>query len=508
MNTYSTMKRVGLLVIGMLALNSNAADHWNQFRGPNGAGSGSGFSPPVELAESKIAWNVNVPEGMASPVIWENQLYVVGLEEGRFKTVALSSGKGALLWELKLPEVTLGKVHRAGHQVASTPCADEKGIYVYFGPFGMVSYDHSGKERWRKRLPLPKSMYGMSTSPIVRDGRVYLVLDDDTNLEGSRLSRSRVICLNAGTGEMIWETARPYNRSGWSTPVIWDAAEKSELIVLGNGRAYGYDLKSGEERWYVNGFSRETIAVPVIGDGRVYLSVSRQGGWGEEEIDPVPFWISVLPFDQDGDGRIGKNEIGKDFTVPFRPELPIGHPGFGFPLPDDPAKRKERQLKLFQWRDKNGDGFWTREEFISDMQVGRGRPNLSAVKPGGLGDVTETHVDWTLRSGIPEIPSPLFYEGHLYLLRAGGLLTCVDADTGKVIYKERLDAPGHYSASPVAAGGRLYLTSSTGVVTVVKAGKEFEKVHQMDLATEINATPAMDGDSFYVRTKTGLTAFR
>ena len=72
-------------------------------------------------------------------------------------------------------------------------------------------------------------------------------------------------------------------------PVLWAHGGKEELVVLGNGRAYGYDLQEGKELWYVNGFSRETIAVPIMDEERLFLSAARQGGAGDEVIDPEPF---------------------------------------------------------------------------------------------------------------------------------------------------------------------------------------------------------------------------
>jgi outer membrane protein assembly factor BamB len=290
--------------------------------------------------------------------------------------------------------------------------------------------------------------------------------------------------------------------------MTWTHGEVTDLVVLGNGRVYGYDPATGEERWFVKGFSRETIAVPVAGVGQLFVSVAMQGGRGDVELDPEPFWKAALLFDKDGDKRIARTEISDQFTVPFRPELPLGHPGFGFPLPKDPAKRKARQSGLFSWRDTNRDGFWTEEEFKADMAVGRGQPNLAAIRPGGRGDVTGSHVNWNLRNGIPEIPSPIFHKDRLYLVRDGGLLSCVRTDSGKTVYRERLGASGHYNASPVIANDRLYLVSSRGVVTVVKTGDEFAVEHQTDLKVKVVATPAIDKDSLYIRTANSLMAFR
>jgi outer membrane protein assembly factor BamB len=413
-----------------------------------------------------------------------------------------------VLWKRLAPEVRLQSVHAANSAAASTPCADEQRVHVYFGSYGLLCYDHDGHELWHKAMTPPQSMYGVSTSPILHEQRLILVLDDDANLPDSKLSRSKVIALDKATGEVVWETARPFNRGAWSTPMIWRHEHGADLVVLGDGRAYGYDPVTGAETWYVTGFAREPIAVPVAGDGLLYLSVSMQGGRGDVQLDPEPFWAALLPLDRNGDGRIGRDEITENFTYPLRPELPLGHPGFGIPLPSDPAKRKEGQNRIFDWRDKNHDGFWTKEEFIADLTVGQGKPLLVAVRPGGTGDITTSHVNWSLRTGIPEIPSPIFHAGRLYLVRDGGILSCVKAVTGEIIYRERLNADEQYCASPVAANGHLYLLSAKGALTVVKLGDMFEIAHQADLKAAVSATPALDPRSLYLRSEDALMAFR
>ena len=142
------------------------------------------------------------------------------------------------------------------------------------------------------------------------------------------------------------------------------------------------------------------------------------------------------------------------------------------------------------------------------MTVGRGQPNLAAIRPGGRGDITESHVMWNLRRGIPEIPSPVFHAGRLYLVRSGGILSCVRADTGDVIYRERLGASGQYSASPVIANDHVYFVSNKGVMTVVQCGEKFMVTHQADLGVSIAATPALDQHSLYLRAEEALLAFR
>ena len=481
---------------------------WNQFRGPNGSGVVNSCRPPMKIDADQPAWISSVPSAKSSPVVWKKRVFLVGVEDGRLLTLALESQSGDTLWRKPAPEVPLARVHTFNTPAASTPCVDEERLFVYFGSYGLLCYDHDGREQWKTPIPPPKNMYGMSTSPIRHRNLLLLVLDDDANMPGSRLSRSKVIALNNATGEVVWKTPRPYNRSGWSTPIIWEHEKGTDLAVLGNGRAYGYDPVTGQEKWYVNGFSRETISSPVAGNGHLYVSASMQGGIGDEKFDPEPFWVAMLQFDKNGDERLEPEEMTEHFTTPFRPELPPGHPGFGMPLSRDPATRRRQQEGIFKWRDKNKDGFWTREEFLRDLSFKRVLPNLAAIRPGGEGDITDTHVSWNLRRGIPEIPSPVCHRDRLYIVRDGGILSCVDAETGDIIYRKRTGALGQYTASPIIARDHLYLASTRGVVTVVKTGDDFEVVHQEDLELPVFATPAIDENSLYIRTENGLMAFR
>ena len=197
-----------------------------------------------------------------------------------------------------------------------------------------------------------------------------------------------------------------------------------------------------------------------------------------------------------------------NFTFPIRPELPPGHPGFGIPLPEDNIRRESRLDGMFKGVDRNRDNFWTKEEFIGNMRSGRGKPLLIAIKPGGQGDASKTHLKWELNRIIPEIPSPLLFEDLIYMVRNGGVLAAVEASSGKLIYRERINAPGHYSASPIRSNKHIYLSSNRGLVTVVKANRKFNITHQYDLQSPIHATPAIDNDSLYIRTENSLWAFR
>jgi len=482
---------------------------WNQFRGPQGSGvAASECAPPLTPDAAHLAWKTPIPPGLSSPVVAGTRIFLTGFENQRLVTFALDRVTGAIVWRREAPEVPVEKVHQTSSPAAPTPHADASRVYVYFGSFGLLCYDHDGNEQWSKPLPTPKSLYGMATSPVPHGETLILTLDSDENLDGSKLSRSKLIAVKKSTGATAWESARPFVRSGWSTPVIWDHGAGRELVVLGSGRVTGCNPETGEEIWHATGFSQETIAMPVTSPGLVYVSSAQLGGGADEKVDPQPFWQAVASFDASGDGRLQRDEMTGYFTFPLRPELAPGHPGYGIPLPGEPAARKERLDGMFGWVDKDKDGAWTREEFAETLAGRQGTPRLMAIRPGGTGDVTNSHVAWELHRNIPEIPSPVLCGDHLYLMRNGGLLAAVNAASGEVLYTERLDAPGQYSASPVAANGHLYLVSNRGRITVVKTGDSFARIHQHDLDEPVFVTPAIDATTLYIRSESSLLAFR
>jgi outer membrane protein assembly factor BamB len=132
---------------------------------------------------------------------------------------------------------------------------------------------------------------------------------------------------------------------------------------------------------------------------------------------------------------------------------------------------------------------------------------VSAVRPGGKGEVNATSIVWSEHKGTPGVPSPLYYQGRLYTFLNGGIVYCRAADSGKLLYSGRLGAPGDYYSSPVAADGKVYIASSEGQVVVLGAGEDLKILANNKLDGGIMATPALVDGKIYVRTDTRLYAF-
>jgi outer membrane protein assembly factor BamB len=108
---------------------------------------------------------------------------------------------------------------------------------------------------------------------------------------------------------------------------------------------------------------------------------------------------------------------------------------------------------------------------------------------------------------VPEVPSPLVWQGRLYLIRSGSILVCRELETGKLIYEERIAPPNGYFASPVIANGCLFFASDRGNITVVKAGDLPEILAQNKLGASVFASPAIADNALYVRTAGHLWVF-
>ena len=139
---------------------------------------------------------------------------------------------------------------------------------------------------------------------------------------------------------------------------------------------------------------------------------------------------------------------------------------------------------------------------------GRAGPTL-AIRPGGSGDVSDTHVAWRTSRGSPFVPSPMVLGDYLYTINdMSSVVTCFDAATGKVMWQQRLGRPTRegFSASPVAVDGKIFITNDDGLTFVLRAGPTFELLHTNDIGARTLASPALVDGHWYIRTDKELLA--
>ncbi len=450
---------------------------WPQFRGPGGIGVAlPDADPPVHFGPSShVVWKVAVPAGNASPIVTGGSLFLTAFEEGSLLTLCVDRGSGRELWRARVGVGKLEEVHRSlGSPASSTPVTDGERVYVHFGSFGMLAYDLAGREVWRRPMALTQTEYGASSSPVLAGGFVVQLLDQDGG--------SHIVALDRRSGEVAWRVERPEMRRGFGTPIVWSHDGLTDLVVPGTIWLKGMDPATGAERWRVSGLARITCTSPATGDGMLFTASWTTGG------DRAADRVTMPDFDAYREEH-DSNKDGK-FSLPELPEGPV--------------------RQRFKHLDGNRDGFITRDEWESMAEIFQRVENQAfAVKPDGRGGLSDGGVLWRVKKGLPYVASPVYYRGRFYMVKNGGMLTCVDPSAGRAVYQEeRLGAVGDYYASLVAAGGRIYAVSQPGVVTVVKAGDSFEVLAKSEFGETLQATPAVVGDVLYVRTATTLFAFR
>jgi hypothetical protein len=249
---------------------------------------------------------------------------------------------------------------------------------------------------------------------------------------------SYLLALDAKTGEEKWKTPRPFSMASFSTPAILSSGDEDELIVLGMGRLSAYDMKTGEENWYVDGLGTSAISVPLIDKDRIYVSMKAIVGF-DVAYDFEKAWEYFMTFDTNNNQALEFSELTDDMKIPQRPELPYDNPGFGMKL------RADR----FKTNDLNQDEKVTYDEFKEKMEENTKnmKASFSCIKVDTTSENgVKKNILWAQNRLLTEIPSILFYKDRLYSVANGGIFICRNKDTGEIIHRARIRAPGMYAS--------------------------------------------------------------
>ena len=448
------------------------AEDWPQFRGGNGSGISTSQGLPEHFShENNLAWKARVGEGIGSPVIKDGRVYVTAMAEGQKASVAaLEAASGRLLWRTEFDTGTLPRITPPNSHASSTPATDGERVYVYFSTLGLLAFDTvTGKEAWRYSMPRPAFLmdWGAASSPIVHNGQVIFCQDDD--LAPFNVS------VDAKTGKERWKTLRKDMLAGYALPVLCTAGGRTDLVVAGSGKLKGYDPSNGRELWTCNTLLRTIMVSPVVHDGVIYIAVQSYGDSTRTLKHALLEWL-----DTNQDGTLAREETPREFH------------------------------ERFDLSDKNKDKVIGPEEidtaFQSPDNMAAGGNIIQAIRGGGTGDVTKTHVLWNEDHKTPSnLSSPLYYNGRLYLVKSGGMSSCYDTRDGKLLWeRSRLGNFGDYYASPIAADGRVYIAGKNGFIVVLQDGPALKVLSKNDLGEDIIATPAIADGRLFVRTRENL----
>jgi outer membrane protein assembly factor BamB len=448
---------------------------WQGFRGPNGTGVSTASGLPDSLdPEHNIAWRTEIPKGYSSPIMLGDRVFLTAFEAKKCFTLALDRNSGEVLWKAEAPSEVPANRRTPNSPVSSTPATDGERVYVAYECYGLVAYDLEGKEVWKKELAPFNIPHGLATSPVIEAGLVIMLADQDTN--------SYLLALDAKTGAEKWKTPRPGFLHGYSTPAIYHPAEgPTEVIVSGSYDVVGYSAASGEKLWWASGMCWQAKTLPLIEKDVVYV-LSAMGGLAEFGGPKMPATWKELAEAEDADknGLVGKEE------------WPEGGKNM-----------------LWFLLDMDNDDQFSEAEFDQAQLREHSPGGLFAIRLGGRGDVTKTHMLWKFDDArsLPDLPSPVVHDGVVYLFRDNGVLTTLDAADGKVLKNERAGGPDEYSASPVIGDGKIYCAGHSGQILVLRCGKTWELLSTTSLDEEIWATPAIADGQILVRTQDALYSF-
>lgn len=440
------------------------AQEWSRFRGPNGSGVASANGLPVRFGpETNLRWRAEVPFSASSPVLTERAVLVTATDEEHLLVMALDRATGEELWTRALERARTEEVFPANDTASPSPVTDGENVYAFFPELGLISLDEKGEERWRLPLGPFHNFYGMSSSPVLANGVVILLCDQQVG--------SFIIGVDAATGRERWRTERAGIIECWTTPVLYPSDAPEQVLVFGAYLVTSYAIASGKELWRMKGFGYTPVCSPVLSGDRLYVSVPDHAEAG------VPDWNTLA-------GQADANRDGKVARTEARGEM----------------------LAHFGWADVDRDDVVTEEEWA----VAYGGMNskdygLAAIDLAAEGGPREL---WRYKKSLPTIASPLLYGGILYLARGGGLVTLVNAEDGEVVARERIaDGAAECWSSPVAGDGKIFIADNSGIVTVVAPGPRWNVLATNELGEDCVATPAIGADALYVRTRSAVWSF-
>ena len=357
------------------------------------------------------------------------------------------------------------------------------------------------------------------SSPVVWDDQIWIT---NSSADGKLMEG---ICINKKDGKIKYrlslfsnETVEPLgnnvNSYGSPSPVI----EKDAVYIhFGSYGTTAIDTNSGKEIWKRTDLEcrhfRGPGSSPIIFqdmliltmdgvDFQYVIALDKKTGKTKWKTERSTKWDDVEP-----DGKIrGDGDLRKAYTTPtfmkVSGKIIMISPGAKSCFAYNPINGKELWNIPF-----SGYSNASRTVIYKDNAIinsGYGKPHLISVKidPSAAGDISGTHINWDIFKRVPKRSSPIIVGDQLYMTTDEGILTCLDAKTGESNWSDRM--PGHYSASPIFADGKLYFFSEMGHCYVIAPGGDYNLISKNKLDSGFMASPAISGKAIYARSKTHL----
>jgi outer membrane protein assembly factor BamB len=436
--------RIALCVIPLLFFPA-WAENWPQWRGPSGSGVSQDTGFPAEWGSTtNIAWKVPLRGlGVSTPIVWNDRVIVT-----------YQIGANALRPGIHPTLVQGGSAAASGERPLGGARPHDSSTSNII--FAVAAFDRkSGRQLWEYTfnaegdLPQTHEKRNLATPSPVTDGEMIYAWFSSGQLAAVDMN-----------GKLVW--SRHLGREYSVMDINWGQSSSPALyqdrLILpcynpSSSFLLALDKKTGKQIWRAD---REkgviSYSTPLIVETPQGPEVALNTSERVEAFDPIT------------------GKLKWQFAEPNR-----------FPIP----------MPVF-------------DSGVLYLNRGYRSSPYMAIRAGGQGDISQTHVIWRVANGGSYVPSLVFYQGLLYMANELGVVTAVDAKSGELVWRQRLG--GFYSASPVGADGKIYLLSETGEMLVLRAGRKAEVIAKNDLGEQCIASPAFSNGQIFIRTDRTLYA--
>lgn len=293
----SFLRNCLLITAPCLFTSTAVAENWPSWRGPDGTGVSSEKNLPTEWSpEKNVAWKLSLPgPAGATPVVWDHQIFLTSVNEaGELLLIAVDTS-GKQLWQQVVASGNQNARGDEGNSASPSPMTDGKHVWVFMGEGTLACYTVDGAEVWKKNVQDSYGkfsiQFGMSSTPVLEDGVLYLQL---IHGEGNPKTREAVVvALDAASGKQLWKVDRPSdaeaeNEHSYASPVLYRDSKTRLLLSHGADVIVAHDLKDGHEVWRCGGLNRRDdtvlpydptlrfVASPAVSPGLIVVPSAKQ----------------------------------------------------------------------------------------------------------------------------------------------------------------------------------------------------------------------------------------